>query len=134
MSARFERTFLDWYSNSRRANLEYLDLSKKERPTLCEIAHNLDVIYDNLLLHSKVSIKDYYQQKEALDSLESRVQGLEKVVSREFVIIKSLISEEKNPLNKESSPQPTLTEERFVKLAEGISNQLKGLEELVNQV
>ncbi|KAG6490940.1 hypothetical protein ZIOFF_052275 [Zingiber officinale] len=77
MAERLEKAIKDWYQNSRVADLEYLDLATEVR--LRDISHNIDVVYDRLILHSRISRSEYRtllkvineNQAELLNSLET---------------------------------------------------------------
>ncbi|TYH92862.1 hypothetical protein ES332_A13G213700v1 [Gossypium tomentosum] len=77
MSRRWEKSIEDWYSKSRTANLEYLDLetSSSSRVTNSQIAHNLAVVYDRTNLLSRVLIKDFKLISESLASLDKTAGG-----------------------------------------------------------
>ncbi|ACV74335.1 hypothetical protein [Pelargonium vein banding virus] len=144
MSERFEQAIQKWYNESRTADLRYLDLAT-ESPTVKDycsvINNNVSVIYDRLLLHSKVAIKDTYKILEAQEAnqdilvqeirrLSKRVKALE----AEALASKPLTAEQVRELVKEIAAQPKLVEEQAFKLTTDLRSQVLQVKELVEKV
>lgn len=148
MSDRFERAILDWYNHSRTANLEYLDLSSSSNIKLSDLENNVAVIYDRLLLLSKVSIKQFREIKnqnqrssERLESCENLLRKTQSETRKSFTQISSEVHQTK-PLTKkevlelvrEISQQPKLVEEEALKLSAELNSKVKQVEQQIQRV
>lgn len=78
MSEKWEKAIQEWYEKSHTANLNYLDLSSSVKPSTAKNAHNISILYDRILLSSKVSLKNFKSLSEQISSLEIKIQKLEK--------------------------------------------------------
>ena len=95
MSERWERSVEEWYEKSKTSRLEHLDLANQQKVSTKELANNISVIYDRLLLFSRVTIKHF-------KVLEEKQEKLEKEFSKFRILISELTSEvtERKPLSK----------------------------------
>ncbi|CDN68222.1 hypothetical protein [Grapevine Roditis leaf discoloration-associated virus] len=137
MSEKWERSIQDWYNNSRTANLEYLDLAEKEKPTNTHLFHNLAVVYDRLNLQSRVNLKNLKHILERIERQELRLENLEKSVknlTKVFVENKPLTAIEVRRLVQEISQQPKLVEREALKLTEELRLKLERVEVIVKKV
>lgn len=146
MSDRFEQSIKNWYQNSRTVNLEYLDLETKE--SLKGISNNISVIYDRLLLHSKVSITEYKSLIETLkqnhleitQTLQESLKEYKKLqqailqLQKEFLYYKPLTIGDIRSLVEEISKQPKLIEEQATSLIAELKQQIKHVEVLMQEV
>ncbi|KAG6519299.1 hypothetical protein ZIOFF_022792 [Zingiber officinale] len=97
MAERLEKAIKDWYQNSRVADLEYLDLATEVR--LRDISHNIDVVYDRLIVHSRISRSEYRtllkvineNQAELLNSLETTSKVQQKLQKAVFELQKEIL-------------------------------------------
>ncbi|GJV70064.1 Orf y [Tanacetum coccineum] len=120
MSERFEKAIQDWYDRSRTANLEYLDLSGISKIKLSDLSHNSSVIYDRLLLFSKVSIKHFNNIKEQNEVLSEKIVDCEN--QKEF-------SKGLQQISSEVQGSKPLTKKEVLELVEEIAQQPKKVEE-----
>nr|AWD78009.1 hypothetical protein [Grapevine Roditis leaf discoloration-associated virus] len=137
MSEKWEKSIQDWYNNSRTANLEYLDLAEKEKPTNTHLFHNLAVVYDRLNLQSRVNLKNLKNILERIEKQELRLENLEKSVknlTKVFVENKPLTTVEVRRLVQEISKQPKLVEQEALRLTEELRLKLERVEVLVKKV
>nr|QUN00612.1 hypothetical protein [Grapevine Roditis leaf discoloration-associated virus] len=137
MSEKWEKSIQDWYNNSRTANLEYLDLAEKEKPTNTHLFHNLAVVYDRLNLQSRVNLKNLKNILERIEKQELRLENLEKSVknlTKVFVENKPLTATEVRRLVHEISQQPKLVEQEALKLTEELRLKLERVEGIVKKV
>ncbi|GKB41943.1 RNA-directed DNA polymerase [Tanacetum coccineum] len=148
MSERFEKAIQDWYDRSRTANLEYLDLSGISKIKLSDLSHNSSVIYDRLLLFSKVSIKHFNSIKEQNEVLieklvecDNQIKKNQKEYSKGLQQISSELQESK-PLTKrevlelveEIAQQPKKVEEEALKLTTELEKKVKRIEDQVHRI
>nr|WDR24965.1 gp1 [Camellia sinensis badnavirus] len=144
MSERWERSIEEWYEKSHTANLSYLDLAQKLKPSHSEIAHNLAVIYDKNCLSSRVTIKNYKTVSEQLTNLDLKVSKLErklKSLEKDLSSLSSFLVENK-PLTKtevktlveEISQQPKLVEQQTVLLTKQLQEKIDKVEVILHQV
>ncbi|CAM8966722.1 unnamed protein product [Rhodiola kirilowii] len=104
MADRFERSIQDWYQNRRTADLEFLNLAN---PNISDLSNNITVLYDKLLLHSKISISHFHRSQELLsqqtDALESRLRRIEQTQQEILRSLQSIEDEvfHKRPLTQE---------------------------------
>nr|AMN88378.1 hypothetical protein [Grapevine Roditis leaf discoloration-associated virus] len=137
MSEKWEKSIQDWYNNSRTANLEYLDLAEKEKPTNTHLFHNLAVVYDRLNLQSRVNLKNLKNILERIERQELRLENLERSVknlTKVFVENKPLTATEVRRLVLEISQQPKLVEQEALKLTEELRLKLERVEVIVKKV
>nr|WVH32572.1 hypothetical protein [Fig badnavirus 1]WVH32576.1 hypothetical protein [Fig badnavirus 1]WVH32580.1 hypothetical protein [Fig badnavirus 1]WVH32584.1 hypothetical protein [Fig badnavirus 1] len=137
MSEKWERSIQDWYNNSRTANLEYLDLAEKEKPTNSHLYHNLAVVYDRLNLQSRVNLKNLKGILERVEKQERKLESLELAVrnlTQVFVENKPLTTTEVRRLVYEISQQPKLVEQETLRLTEELRQKLERVEAIVKKV
>ena len=137
MSERWERSVEEWYEKSKTSRLEHLDLANQQKVSTRELANNISVIYDRLLLFSRVTIKHF-------KVLEEKQEKLEKEFSKFRILISELTSEvtERKPLSKqevrelvkEIAAQPKLIEEQSLKIAADLDEKVRRIEESVNKL
>lgn len=140
MSARFERSIEDWYAHSRTVNLEYLNL-EVSKPSLSHLSHNLDVIYDRLSLHSKVSVSEYHKLLELLSDIHQSQSSFQRKIQKELQQLQALV-ESQRPLTKlevqslvsEIAQQPKLVEKEALRLTSNLDNQVQRIEHLIKEV
>ena len=137
MSERWEKSVEEWYEKSRTSRLEHLDLAFQNKVSTKDLANNISVIYDRLLLFSRVTIKHF-------KVLEEKQEKLEKEFSKFRILVSELTSEvtERKPLSKqevrelvkEIAAQPKLIEEQSLKIAADLDEKVRRIEESVNKL
>lgn len=141
MSAKFERSIADWYSHSRTANLEYLNLESSSKPSISHLSHNIDVVYDRLSLHSKVCIKENHQILDLLSDIKNSQDLFSRKIQKDLQNLKALVEDQK-PLTKtevfklvsEISQQPKIVEEEALRLTANLEQQVQKIEHLIKEV
>lgn len=131
MSEVFERSIEDWYSKSRTARLEYLDLA--EEPKVCnrQLAHNISVVFDRISLLSKVSVKNFKLILERLSVLESKVEKNSIKIKN---IQKPLSEQQIEALVTKLTAQPKEIEERTISLATELRKEVSQLKLMIAKV
>lgn len=131
MSEVFERSIEDWYSKSRTARLEHLDLA--EEPKVCnrQLAHNLSVVFDRISLLSKVSLKNFKLILERLSELELKI---EKNTIKIKNIQKPLSEQQLEALVTKLTAQPKEIEERTIHLATELRKEVSQLKLMIAKV
>lgn len=131
MSEVFERSIEDWYSKSRTARLEYLDLA--EEPKVCnrQLAHNISVVFDRISLLSKVSLKNFKLILERLSVLESKVEKNSIKIKN---IQKPLSEQQIEALVTKLTAQPKEIEERTISLATELRKEVSQLKLMIAKV
>lgn len=81
MSDRFEKSISEWYSKVRTIDLEYLDLTTIKRPSTSDLGNNLGIVYNQINLLSRVSLKHFHSLKEENKALKSEIARLRASVS-----------------------------------------------------
>nr|AIK01818.1 ORF1 [Piper yellow mottle virus] len=131
MSEVFERSIEDWYSKSRTARLEYLDLA--EEPKVCnrQLAHNLSVVFDRISLLSKVTLKNFKLILERLSVLEPEI---EKDSIKNKNIQKPLSGQQLEALVTKLTAQPKEIEGRTISLATELRKEVSQLKLMIAKV
>jgi polyhydroxyalkanoate synthesis regulator phasin len=136
MSERWEQSIQEWYTKSRTSNLEYLDLSETTI-TNKHLANNISVIYDRLNLLSRVSLKNFKQTQEQINSLDQRIQKLEQNLKNLTILLtenRPLTTSEVKTLVTEVTKQPKLIETEALKISEELNQKLKRVEAVLKRV
>nr|UUL70694.1 P1 [Taro bacilliform virus]WIF19197.1 P1 protein [Taro bacilliform virus] len=144
MAKKFEAAIKDWYDNSRRADLSYLDLATESKPTASQLAHNLQVIFDRLSLHSSVSIKEHYEVISRLQSIEKSVEDLKSdlasvkkaltSIQKEVFSHKPLSAQEVHSLALSLIKEPKQIEQQAVHLLKELKEQTSKVQALLHEV
>lgn len=140
MSARFERSIEDWYKHSRTVNLDYLNL-ETSKASVEHLSHNLDVVYDRLSLHAKVSISEYHKLFSLIFEVKTSQEVFHRKIQKDLQNLQSAIEDHK-PLSKaevfslvsEIAKQPKLVEAEALRLTENLEQQVRKVEHLVKEV
>lgn len=136
MAARFERSIQEWYEKGRTANLEYLNL-EGQKPTLKDLDNNISVIYDRLLIHSKVSIKDFYQLSDKIHVLEGKLDKLDlhlKKLQKQVLELEPLTIKDVRSLVTEIAKKPKEVEEEALRITERLEAQTAIIKELLEKI
>nr|AWK49020.1 ORF1 [Taro bacilliform virus] len=144
MAKKFEAAIKDWYDNSQRADLSYLDLATESKPTASQLAHNLQVIFDRLSLHSSVSIKEHYIVVSKLQTLEKSIEDLKSEltsvkkaltsIQKEVFSHKPLSAQEVHSLALSLIKEPKQIEQQAVHLLKELKEQTSKVETLIHEV
>lgn len=142
MSERFEQAVQDWYDKSRTANLSYLNLETK--PTLPQLANNLDVVYDRLNLLSRVSLKQHYKLLSHFEKQTEEIRQLQRtqkaileaiaVIQKELISQKPLTSTEVKNLTQELVKLPKLIEQQTSDLLKSVKAQVDKVEKIISTI
>nr|WPR16502.1 MAG: polyprotein [Yellow silver pine badnavirus 5] len=79
MSVRFEQSIREWYSQSRTANLEYLDLATTAKPTLIGLFDEVITRWESITLNF-VNSKSWSSNQEKVDFIENLLGMNEKTM------------------------------------------------------
>ena len=137
MSERWEQSIQEWYTKSRTSNLEYLDLSEATTVTSKHLNHNISVIYDRLNLLSRVSLKNFKQTQEQIQSLDQKIQKLEQNLKNLTILFtenRPLTTSEVKTLVHEITKQPKLVETEALKISERLNQKLERVEAVLKRV
>ncbi|AAN75638.1 unknown [Taro bacilliform virus] len=144
MAKKFEAAIKDWYDNSRRADLSYLDLATTTKPSASQLAHNLQVIFDRLSLHSSVSIKEHYEVVSKLHSLEKSIEELKSElttvkraltsIQKEVFTHKPLTAQEVQTLAQSLIKEPKQIEQQAVFLLKELKEQTAKIQALLHEL
>ena len=137
MSERWEQSIQEWYTKSRTSSLEYLDLSETTTVTSKHLNHNISVIYDRLNLLSRVSLKNFKQTQEQIQSLDQKIQKLEQNLKNLTILFtenRPLTTSEVKTLVHEIAKQPKLVETEALKISEELNQKLKRVEAVLKRV
>lgn len=131
MSEVFEKSIEDWYSKSRTARLEYLDLAEEPKISNSQLAHNLSVVFDRISLLSKVSLKNFKLILERLSVLESKIKKNSIKIKN---IQKPLSEQQIEALVAKLTLQPKEIEERTINLAAELRKEVSQLKLMLAKV
>ena len=137
MSERWEQSIQEWYTKSRTSNLEYLDLSETTTVTSKHLNHNISVLYDRLNLLSRVSLKNFKQTQEQIQSLDQKIQKLEQNLKNLTILFtenRPLTTSEVKTLVHEITKQPKLVETEALKISERLNQKLERVEAVLKRV
>ncbi|QED42801.1 ORF1 [Dioscorea badnavirus A] len=137
MSEIWEKNISEWYAKSDTSSLKYLDLISSVSPTNSQLANNLAVCYDRILLSAKVSLKHFKILEEQVEDLKQENKRLTQALvslTKEVVENRPLTEKEVKKLVKQIVAQPKLVEQQTIKLAEDLQRKLDLVEQLVHQV
>lgn len=131
MSEVFEKSIEDWYSKSRTARLEYLDLAEEPKISNSQLAHNLSVVFDRISLLSKVSLKNFKLILERLSVLELKIKKNSLKIKN---IQKPLSEQQIEALVAKLTLQPKEIEERTINLAAELRKEVSQLKLMLAKV
>nr|AIK01822.1 ORF1 [Piper yellow mottle virus] len=131
MSEVFEKSIEDWYSKSRTARLEYLDLAEEPKISNSQLAHNLSVVFDRISLLSKVTLKNFKLILERLSVLEPKIEKNSIKIKN---IQKPLSVQQLEALVTKLTAQPKEIEGRTISLATELRKEVSQLKLMIAKV